>query len=38
MNREFGRILAGDTSVDDAFTAIEADSNELLAKFAQTQG
>ncbi|WP_392337825.1 extracellular solute-binding protein [Loktanella salsilacus] len=38
MNREFGRILAGDTSVDDAFTAIEAESNELLAKFAQTQG
>jgi sn-glycerol 3-phosphate transport system substrate-binding protein len=38
MNREFGRILAGDTSVDDAFTVIEADSNELLSKFAQTQG
>jgi sn-glycerol 3-phosphate transport system substrate-binding protein len=38
MNREFGRILVGDTSVDDAFTAIEAESNELLAKFAQTQG
>ncbi|WP_394154844.1 extracellular solute-binding protein [Loktanella salsilacus] len=38
MNREFGRILAGETTVDDAFTAIEAESNELLAKFAQTQG
>ncbi|WP_386679731.1 extracellular solute-binding protein [Loktanella sp. R86503] len=38
MNREFGRILAGETTVDDAFTAIETESNELLAKFAQTQG
>ncbi|MFT5743123.1 MAG: sn-glycerol 3-phosphate transport system substrate-binding protein [Paracoccaceae bacterium] len=37
MNREFGRILTGETSVDDAFDIIEADSNELLSRFAQTQ-
>ncbi|WP_439103822.1 extracellular solute-binding protein [Celeribacter marinus] len=37
MNREFGRILTGETSVDDAFDTIEVESNELLARFAQTQ-
>jgi sn-glycerol 3-phosphate transport system substrate-binding protein len=37
MNREFGRILGGETSVDDAFATIEAEGNELLARFAQTQ-
>jgi sn-glycerol 3-phosphate transport system substrate-binding protein len=37
MNREFGRILTGETSVSDAFNIIEADSNELLSRFAQTQ-
>jgi sn-glycerol 3-phosphate transport system substrate-binding protein len=37
MNREFGRILTGETSVSDAFDIIEADSNELLSRFAQTQ-
>lgn len=37
MNREFGRILSGETSVDDAFTAIETESNALLDRFARTQ-
>lgn len=38
MNREYGRILTGETSVDDAFGIIEAEANDLLARFAQTQG
>ena len=38
MNREYGRILTGDTSVEDGFATIEAEANELLARFAQTQG
>ena len=38
MNREYGRILTGETSVDDAFAIIEAESNDLLARFAATQG
>lgn len=37
MNREFGRILTGEASVDDAFAAIETEANELLARFAKTQ-
>ncbi len=37
MNREYGRILTGEASVDDAFATIETESNDLLAKFAQTQ-
>ncbi len=37
MNREFGRILTGETSVDEAFDTIEAEANDLLARFAQTQ-
>ncbi len=37
MNREFGRVLTGETSVDDAFNTIEVEANELLARFAQTQ-
>ncbi|MBU2980618.1 extracellular solute-binding protein [Lentibacter algarum] len=37
MNREFGRIFTGETSVDDAFNAIEKEANELLARFAKTQ-
>jgi sn-glycerol 3-phosphate transport system substrate-binding protein len=37
MNREFGRILGGETSVDDGFATIETEANDLLAKFAQTQ-
>lgn len=37
MNREFGRILTHETSVDDAFAAIESEANALLVKFAKTQ-
>jgi sn-glycerol 3-phosphate transport system substrate-binding protein len=37
MNREFGRILGGESTVDDSFATIESEANELLAKFAQTQ-
>nr|WP_321511552.1 extracellular solute-binding protein [uncultured Celeribacter sp.] len=36
-NREFSRILQGETSVDDALAAIEKEGNELLARFAKTQ-
>lgn len=38
MNREYGRILTGETSVEDAFQNIEKEANELLARFAKTQG
>lgn len=38
MNREYGRILTGEATVDEAFGIIEAEANELLARFAQTQG
>ena len=38
MNREYGRILTGETSVEGAFNAIETEANELLSRFAQTQG
>ena len=38
MNREYGRILTGETSVDDGFATIEKEANALLARFAKTQG
>lgn len=38
MNREYGRILTGETGVEDAFKAIETEANALLARFAKTQG
>ncbi|WP_437342591.1 extracellular solute-binding protein [Ruegeria arenilitoris] len=38
MNREYGRILTGETSVEDAFKAIEDEANGLLERFAKTQG
>ncbi|WP_415403300.1 extracellular solute-binding protein [Tateyamaria sp. SN3-11] len=38
MNREYGRILTGETSVDDAFATIQEEANTLLARFAKTQG
>lgn len=38
MNREYGRILTGETSVEDGFNVIEAEANDLLSRFAQTQG
>ncbi|CUH81949.1 extracellular solute-binding protein [Tropicibacter naphthalenivorans] len=37
MNREFGRILTGETDVDTAFGKIEDEANALLARFAKTQ-
>ncbi|WP_437342618.1 extracellular solute-binding protein [Ruegeria arenilitoris] len=37
MNREYGRILTGETSVEDAFKAIENEANGLLERFAKTQ-
>ncbi|MCA0043005.1 extracellular solute-binding protein [Celeribacter litoreus] len=37
-NREFGRILSGETSVEDALKAIETEGNALLERFAKTQG
>ena len=38
MNREYGRILSGETDVESAFKAIEDEANALLARFAKTQG
>jgi sn-glycerol 3-phosphate transport system substrate-binding protein len=37
MNREYGRILTGETSVEDGFAAIEKEANSLLERFAKTQ-
>ncbi|MFY0623345.1 MAG: extracellular solute-binding protein [Pelagimonas sp.] len=37
MNREYGRILTGESDVETAFAAIEAESNKLLERFAKTQ-
>ena len=36
MNREYGRIFAGETDVESAFAVIEDEGNRLLARFAQT--
>lgn len=38
MNREYGRILTGETTVEDAFQNIETEANKLLSRFARTQG
>jgi sn-glycerol 3-phosphate transport system substrate-binding protein len=38
MEREYGRIFAGETSVEDAMKTIETEANELLARFAKTAG
>lgn len=38
MNREYGRILTGEASVDEAFEIIETEANDLLSRFARTQG
>ncbi len=37
MNREYGRILTGEVTVDEGFAAIQAEANELLDRFARTQ-
>ena len=36
MNREYGRIFAGETDVESAFAVIEEEGNRLLSRFAQT--
>lgn len=38
MNREYGRILTGETDVESGFEAIENEANQLLARFGKTQG
>lgn len=37
MNREYARMLNGETTVDAGFKVIEDEANALLAKFAKTQ-
>ncbi|MBR9649875.1 extracellular solute-binding protein [Thalassovita aquimarina] len=37
MNREYGRILTGETDVETAFKTIEDEANKLLARFGKTQ-
>ncbi|RID92497.1 extracellular solute-binding protein [Gemmobacter lutimaris] len=36
--REFNKLFSGETTVEDAFKAIETEGNELLARFAKTSG
>ncbi len=38
MNREYGRIMAGETTVEEAFEVIEKEGNQLLERFAKTAG
>ena len=38
MNREYGRIMNGEASVDEAFEIIEKEGNQLLERFAKTSG
>ncbi|MEP1932202.1 MAG: extracellular solute-binding protein [Roseibium sp.] len=38
MNREYGKIMSGEASVEDAFKAIEEEGNKLLGRFAKTTG
>ena len=38
MNREYGKIFTGETTVDAAFEAIEDEGNKLLERFAKTAG
>ncbi|MBD8555608.1 extracellular solute-binding protein [Rhizobium sp. CFBP 8762] len=38
MEREYGKIFSGETTVEDAFKTIETEGNELLARFAKTSG
>lgn len=38
MNREYGRIFAGETTVDEAFATIEEEANKLLSRFGKTAG
>ncbi|NNE81447.1 MAG: extracellular solute-binding protein [Silicimonas sp.] len=36
MNREYGRIFAGETDVESAFAVIEQEGNKLLERFSKT--
>ncbi|MEM7318786.1 MAG: extracellular solute-binding protein [Pseudomonadota bacterium] len=36
MNREYGRIFAGETDVESAFATIEDEGNKLLERFSKT--
>ena len=36
MNREYGRIFAGETDVESAFSVIEEEGNKLLERFSKT--
>jgi len=36
MNREYGRIFAGETDVESAFAVIEQEGNKLLDRFSKT--
>jgi sn-glycerol 3-phosphate transport system substrate-binding protein len=36
MNREYGRIFAGETDVESAFNVIEEEGNKLLDRFSKT--
>ncbi|WP_223476264.1 extracellular solute-binding protein [Oricola indica] len=38
MEREYNRIFAGETTVEDAMKTIEEEGNALLARFAKTAG
>ncbi|MCY6382481.1 extracellular solute-binding protein [Hoeflea prorocentri] len=38
MNREYGKIFAGEKTVDEAFETIEIESNKLLERFARSMG
>lgn len=38
MNREYGRFMAGETTIDEAFQVIEDEANKLLDRFAKTAG
>jgi len=38
MNREYGRLLSGDATVDEAFAIIEEEANKLLERFEKTSG
>ncbi len=38
MEREYGKIFSGETTVEDAFKTIEEESNKLLERFSKTAG
>jgi sn-glycerol 3-phosphate transport system substrate-binding protein len=38
MNREYGRIMSGETTVEEAFETIDEEGNRLLERFAKTAG